>query len=86
MPALYALNEQALAELYEKYNLLQDEQAERLGVMPFIEKAYAGEEVAFPPYEYDGIDTLTDTLIFRILSHASVGFRRWASRSGMSRG
>ena len=62
--ALYALNEQALAELYEKYNLLQDEQAERLGVMPFIEKAYAGEEVAFPPYEYDGIDTL-QTLDFK---------------------
>lgn len=55
---LYALNEDALAELYEKYNVLHDEQAERLEVMPFIEKAFAGEEVVFPPYEYDGIDTL----------------------------
>ena len=55
---LYALNREALAELYEKYNVLQDEQAKRLGIMPFIEGTFAGEEVVFPPYEYDGIDTL----------------------------
>jgi signal transduction histidine kinase len=61
---LYALNEQTLAELYEKYNVRKDEQAETLGLMPFIEKAYAGEDVIFPPYEYDGIDTLK-TLNFK---------------------
>jgi PAS domain S-box-containing protein len=55
---LYALNQETLGELYDKYNVLQDEQAKRLGVMPFIKKAFAGEEVVFPPYEYDGIDTL----------------------------
>ena len=55
---LYALNEETLAELYDKYNVLQDEQAKKLGVMPFIEKAFEGEEVVFPAYEYDGVDTL----------------------------
>ncbi len=55
---LYALNEQTLAELYDKYNVLQDDQARRLGLMPFIEKAYKGEDVVFPHYEYDGLDTL----------------------------
>ena len=55
---LYALNEETLAELYEKYNVLQDEQARSLGVMPYIEQAFSGEVVVFPAYEYDGIDTL----------------------------
>ena len=26
--------------------------------MPSIERTYAGEDVEFPPYEYDGADTL----------------------------
>ena len=58
MPGFTPLNEQTLAELYDKYNVLQDEQARRLGLMPFIEKAYKGEDVVFPHYEYDGLDTL----------------------------
>ena len=55
---LYALNDEALAELFEKYNVLQDEQARSLGVMPYIEQAFSGEVVVFPAYEYDGVDTL----------------------------
>ncbi len=55
---LYALNDATLKELYEKYNIHTDAQAETLGVMPYIEKVYLGEEVRFPQYEYDGIDTL----------------------------
>ncbi len=55
---LYALNEEALAELYEKYNVLQDEQARSLGLMPYIEQTFSGEVVVIPPYEYDAVDTL----------------------------
>jgi len=55
---LYALNEETLQYLYENYNVLQDEQARELGVMPFIEQTYRGEDVLFPPYRYDGVDTL----------------------------
>ncbi len=55
---LYALNKETLAGLYEKYNVLQDEQAEKLGVMPYIKKVFAGEASFFPEYEYNGIDTL----------------------------
>lgn len=55
---LYALNQQALAELYEKYNVRQDEQARKLGLAPFVERVYLGEDVVFPAYEYNGIDTL----------------------------
>lgn len=55
---LYALNQQALAGLYEKYNVRQDEQARKLGLAQFVERVYLGEDVVFPPYEYNGIDTL----------------------------
>ena len=55
---LYALNKETLAELYHKYNVLQDKQAEQKGLMPFIEKPFLGETVTFPIYEYDGVDTL----------------------------
>ena len=55
---LYALSKEALAGLYEKYNVLEDEQAVKLGVMPYIKRTFAGETVAFPEYEYNGIDTL----------------------------
>ncbi len=55
---LYGLNQQALAGLYEKYNVREDDQARQLGVTPFIERVYLGEDVIFPTYEYNGIDTL----------------------------
>ena len=55
---LYALNEETLKELYEKYNIRADAQAEAIGVAPYIERVYAGEKIRFPSYEYNGIDTL----------------------------
>jgi PAS domain S-box-containing protein len=55
---LYALSDEVLAELYENYNVLEDMQAIDLGVMPYIKRTFEGEVVAFPEYEYDGIDTL----------------------------
>ncbi len=61
---LYALNEQILEELYEKYNVLEDQQARNLGIMPYIEKVFAGEDAIFTDYIYDGVDTLK-TLDFK---------------------
>jgi len=55
---LYALNDEMLKELYEKYNVFADAQAEALGLMPYVEETYSGEIVQFPVYEYKGIDTL----------------------------
>jgi diguanylate cyclase (GGDEF)-like protein/PAS domain S-box-containing protein len=34
------------------YNILEDEQLERLGVMSYIERAFSGEETVIPPVEY----------------------------------
>ena len=36
-----------------EYNVLQDEQAKSLGLMPYIERAFAGEALSLPPFEYD---------------------------------
>ena len=55
---LYALSKETLAELYEKYNVLLDDQAKERGLMQHIERVFSGEIVTFPEYEYDGIDTL----------------------------
>jgi PAS domain S-box-containing protein len=55
---LFALNEDTLNELYEKYNVLEDEQAGRQGLTPYIKKVFEGEESKFPTFEYDGVDTL----------------------------
>ncbi|MFA5221778.1 MAG: PAS domain S-box protein [Methanoregula sp.] len=40
------------------YNMLQDEQLTRLGIMPYIQRGFSGEAVAYPPLEYDGSKTL----------------------------
>ncbi len=59
-------------EVYEKYNILQDKQIEKLGVMPMIEEAFAGETVFLPPLEYNATDTM------RKLDFTNVeGRKRW---------
>ncbi|MFC1652310.1 PAS domain S-box protein [Planctomycetota bacterium] len=55
---LNAFDNEVLAEVKEKYSILEDEQATKLGIMPYIEKVYAGESVEFPLYNYTVIDTL----------------------------
>ncbi len=55
---LWDIPEEALPELFNKYDIFQDEQARRLGVMPYIERGFAGESVLLPPLEYDAADTV----------------------------
>ena len=55
---LYAFDNETLEELYQKYNVRTDKQAVKLGLSSYIERVFAGEVVSFPPYEYDGVDTL----------------------------
>jgi len=69
---LWGFNQETLLEVFEKYSLLEDEQARRLGVMPLIEKAFAGEEVVLPLIEYDTPETM-ETLHFTEMQ----GRKRW---------
>jgi len=41
------------------YNILRDEQAKSLGLMPYIERGFAGEALSLPPFEYDPMKTKT---------------------------
>lgn len=41
-----------------QYNVLQDEQAKSLGLMPYVERGFAGETVEMPPVAYDTPDSL----------------------------
>ncbi|MCP4135979.1 MAG: PAS domain S-box protein [bacterium] len=49
-----------------EYNILKDEQAIKLGLVPYMEKAYSGEVVSIPAMEYDARDT------------SKKGNKRWA--------
>ncbi|MDO9036431.1 MAG: PAS domain S-box protein, partial [Methanoregula sp.] len=40
------------------YNMLEDKQLISLGIMPYIQRGFSGEAVAYPPLEYDGSKTL----------------------------
>jgi len=50
---LWGIAEDNLSEVLDKYNMLEDEEARRRGVMPLIEKAFQGETVTLPVIEYD---------------------------------
>jgi signal transduction histidine kinase len=47
-----------LPEILEKYNVLEDEKARELGVLPLIEKAFKGESVILPVVQYDASVTM----------------------------
>ena len=59
--ALWGISEEQLPEIFEKYNILEDEEARKLGVLPFIEKAFKGEVVTLPVIHYD-VSTNMETL------------------------
>jgi PAS domain S-box-containing protein len=40
------------------YNMLHDEQAKSLGMMPYVERGFAGEAVAMPPVAYHTPETI----------------------------
>lgn len=55
---LWGISEETLPEVLEKYNVFEDEEAKKLGVMPLIEKACRGETVILPEIEYDAHRTM----------------------------
>ena len=55
---LWGFSDDSIAEVLEKYNILEDEEAKALGVMPYIEKAFRGEIVTLPIIEYDAEATM----------------------------
>jgi PAS domain S-box-containing protein len=54
---LWGFNEEEAAILAANYNILTDRQLKDLGIMPLVEKAFAGEPVIIPPFKYSGSRT-----------------------------
>jgi len=50
---LWGLTENGVSAIKGKYNILEDQQLQTLGVTSYIERAFAGETVIVPPHEYD---------------------------------
>ncbi len=51
----WGFNESEAARVMAEYNFLTDQQFEELGLMPLVEKAFAGDAVILPEVEYSGI-------------------------------
>ena len=56
----WGIDELESARMMTEYNILTDPQLEELGVLPLIEKAFAGERVVLPPIEYSGKRAVED--------------------------
>ncbi len=54
---LWDVNEIETAQVLAEYNMLSDEQVLELGIMPLVEKAFAGDPVILPPIEYNATRT-----------------------------
>jgi diguanylate cyclase (GGDEF)-like protein/PAS domain S-box-containing protein len=55
---LWNISRIGLHQVYENYNLLEDEQLKAAGAMPLIKKAFAGEAVALPAIEYNVLNMM----------------------------
>lgn len=54
---LWGISDEDLPEVLREYNMLEDQQAKDLGVLPLIKKAFNGENVTLPVIEYDASTT-----------------------------
>ncbi len=73
---MHNLEGEALNQVLTHYNVRTDEQAEALGLKPYIEGVYAGEDVIFPPYKYS-TDEATKSV-----GHETVPHELWAQVRG----
>jgi PAS domain S-box-containing protein len=50
---LWGISRKALEPTFRKYNIFKDEQIKKVGFMPYVKKAFSGESLSLPPFEYD---------------------------------
>ena len=56
----WGFDESEAAQVIGEYNFLADQQFEELGLMPLVEKAFAGDHVVLPEIEYIGVRTMQE--------------------------
>ncbi|MEN8689387.1 MAG: transporter substrate-binding domain-containing protein [Desulfobacterales bacterium] len=61
--ALWGISDETLPELLGSYNVLEDEEGRKLGLLPFIQKAFNGENVVLPIVEHSSANTLANMAI-----------------------
>ncbi len=69
---LWGVDEESLAEVLEKYNILEDQEAIEKGVMPLIKKVFMGKAVTLPVIEYDAASSLESAGVTD-----GIGNKRW---------
>lgn len=69
---LWGVSRKDLASVHKSYNIFKDDQVKKLGFVPFIKKAFGGETVVLPPFEYEPEKTKAYKLI---------GRKRWIQSS-----
>ena len=57
---LWEIPDDSLPEVLEKYNILEDGEARKRGLMPFIEQVFEGHNVVMPVIEYDASITMAE--------------------------
>ena len=68
---LWGFSEEQLPEVLEKYNVLKDEEGERIGALPLIKKAFKGEIVTLPVLEYDASVTMNNLKVVGVEGNKS---------------
>jgi PAS domain S-box-containing protein len=63
---LWGLSQEGQLQVLKKYNMLRDEQLRELGVIQLVEKAFAGEPVILPLFEYNAVRTKEDLEIANV--------------------
>ncbi len=53
---MWGVSQESSEYLLSHFNLLQDEQIRAAGLLPYVQRAFAGENVAFPPALYEAHD------------------------------
>ena len=69
---LWGISDEELPEVLKKYNVLEDEEAKKLGIVPLIKKAFKGEIVVLPVIEYDASTTMENLEIGHVEAN-----KRW---------
>ena len=64
---LWNIQPKILEQIYQNYNIFQDQQLIEKGLMPYIERGFAGEYVETPPVIYESVST----------DKTYVGSKRW---------
>lgn len=69
--ALWGFNEETFQEVLSNYNILEDKEAEKLGVLELIKESFSGKSMVLPIIQYDAKKTVEE------ITNKISGNKRW---------